>query len=89
MPNVDGSTALHFLVRTNVTTAQKKEALSVLEAILTRRANLNAQNSTGLTPLHNACVRQRKFWIKLLVAHHANLNLQTKYLLPCFDFAYT
>jgi ankyrin repeat protein len=60
-------TPLHWAVKFR----QKK----VVESLLSRKADVNAQNTYGDTPLHNAACNQQEV-VELLVAHNADVRIK-------------
>lgn len=64
-----GDTPLHVAARTNLDD-------SFAKLLINHKANINAKNSSGSTPLHIAANRGNTAIVKLLIDHKANVNEQ-------------
>lgn len=52
---------------------------NIAKILIARKANINAQTSTGRTPLHMACIRGYKNIVELLIAKGADINIKDNF----------
>eukprot|EP01119_Soliformovum_irregulare_P019396 TRINITY_DN6129_c0_g1_i1.p1 TRINITY_DN6129_c0_g1~~TRINITY_DN6129_c0_g1_i1.p1 ORF type:complete len:454 (+),score=86.18 TRINITY_DN6129_c0_g1_i1:63-1424(+) len=70
--NADKNTPLHYMARTPF----DSDNLHILDILIRKGANINAQNNNGETPLHLACWKGRTEFVSLLISRKADVNLQ-------------
>lgn len=67
-----GTTVLHYAVRTNLNDAFL--FLSVLQTLQEKKADVDACNQYGETPLHQACFRGNDLAVVWLIMQQADIN---------------
>jgi ankyrin repeat protein len=72
-------TALHYCAMDSVGETSA-ESLEKAECLIRNSANVNATDSSGYTPLMDACARRSMEMVKLLVRLGARVNEKNKYL---------
>ena len=65
----DGDNALHTLLKTNLPLQQK---VNMLKFLISRNANINAQDQMGNTPLHHVCKEYNPQLVHILLNNGAN-----------------
>ncbi len=73
--NNDGNYALHYIVRHGSDTDR---LLRVMKLFQERKANFNAVNNYGETPLHTACLKNNTTAVNFLLAQGANPNIKNR-----------
>ena len=58
--------------------AERFEKKDIVELLLKNKANINAVDNYGETPLHDAAINGRLDMVKLLLTHQAAVNATNK-----------
>lgn len=78
-PNIDSTTALHYLVRQSANKSEDIRTLTeIYKLLIKRKADLNGENFKGESPLHQATRVGNERAIALLIKSGANINHQNK-----------
>lgn len=65
--------------RTALINAAFYNNIDLLQWLIEKSANINAQDSIGFTALHFACQERHIESVKMLLMHNANINIVDKY----------
>jgi hypothetical protein len=86
MKNIDGMTALHFVA---VNTCVKSYIIEVIELLLDFKAEINATDNLGETPLMNSVRRSRNTIdaVGMLLEHGARGDIKNRYGWTAIDIA--
>ena len=80
IPNKDGNTALHYVVRHRANSEKEVDLQSsTIKKLIAKGAQVNLQNYGGETALHAACYRGNYKAALLLLNANANPNFVTKF----------
>ncbi|KAK9883435.1 hypothetical protein WA026_001609 [Henosepilachna vigintioctopunctata] len=86
IPDKCGNTALHYLARSRA--HKTTYFITFVEILIEFKANLNAQNKYGETPLHVAIRKGTVGFIPILLNHGASVFIENKKNLTPIDTAY-
>jgi ankyrin repeat protein len=91
LTNNDGTTVLHYIVRHDVPPKQEDRTTykSVLNLLIEKGAEVNAQTRHGEAPIHQACLKGNREAVKFLLKHKANVNLANKLSDNCNFFSHS
>eukprot|EP01114_Cavostelium_apophysatum_P013883 TRINITY_DN3462_c0_g1_i3.p1 TRINITY_DN3462_c0_g1~~TRINITY_DN3462_c0_g1_i3.p1 ORF type:complete len:1224 (+),score=375.16 TRINITY_DN3462_c0_g1_i3:746-4417(+) len=78
IPNKDGATPLHHLVKVKSNTEDRELLESLILDIIKKGSAVNAQDADKDTPLHEACVAGNLQAVKYLIEHGADTTLTNR-----------
>lgn len=76
--NKDGTSALHYLVRSNPDTADQAQYEEVLRLYIGKRGDIDSQSKHGESALHQSCLRGNITAVKFLLKNKAQINILNK-----------
>jgi len=77
LTNKENSNVVHYLVRIPVTEENIVLYRQVLDSLISKSIDINAQNTHGEAPIHFACMTSNIHTVAFLLERGANCNLQT------------
>ena len=72
--NIRGESPLHLVSRGQYNSQDQRDGVSIVQLLLERGANVNAQDKDHLTPLHLACYNGKLEIVRALLSHGASVN---------------
>ena len=72
--NIRGETPLHLVSRGQYNSQDHEGGVGIVQLLLERGANVNAQDKDHLTPLHLACYNGKLEIVRALLSHGAGVN---------------
>lgn len=84
--NNENSNVLHYLVRIPVTEENIVLYRTVLDTLIAKSLDINAQNTHGEAPIHFSCMKSSIHTVAFLLERGANCNIATKYVNFFFFF---
>lgn len=78
--NNENSNVIHYLVRIIVTEENIVLYRNVLDTLISKSIDINAQNSHGEAPIHFSCMKGSIHTVAFLLERGADCNLVTKYV---------
>eukprot|EP00012_Vannella_robusta_P006723 CAMPEP_0206201394 /NCGR_PEP_ID=MMETSP0166-20121206/11513_1 /ASSEMBLY_ACC=CAM_ASM_000260 /TAXON_ID=95228 /ORGANISM="Vannella robusta, Strain DIVA3 518/3/11/1/6" /LENGTH=805 /DNA_ID=CAMNT_0053620043 /DNA_START=36 /DNA_END=2449 /DNA_ORIENTATION=- len=76
--NKDGTSVLHYLVRSNPDTADQAQYEEVLRLYIDKRGDIDSQSKHGESALHQSCLRGNITAVKFLLKNKAQINILNK-----------